>query len=366
MTSKICFNAIVRDEESNIIKCLTSCLPYIDAIVISDTGSTDNTAEIIRNFANENNLPLRITFDVWKDYATNRTIALNRAHEFCCDDSWFIMFMDADCVLYSRIDKTDLIRDQYLIEMRRGSNSGVDTIHYEGILLVRSTKALKWRCPVHEFLALTKNYTEARMIGYVDNGNHGYRSKQPDTLMKDIIMLKAGLLDPENLDIIPRIYYYIGRSYYDMKDYVGSKKYYKKVVEAKTGWSEEKYVAALQIFTAEQIEENLPYLYKAITINPERMEAYSMLVLYFCQKENYQMAYTIGYRVMHREERVNASWLHVRNEISNYYFDFWMALAASKCGDKVNALRLNSRALSMMPDDYEYTQLALTNQQHYL
>lgn len=47
---KICLNMIVKNESHIIESTLTMLSKYIDYWVISDTGSTDNTIEIIKNY----------------------------------------------------------------------------------------------------------------------------------------------------------------------------------------------------------------------------------------------------------------------------------------------------------------------------
>ena len=44
---------IVKDEEHIIRDCLSSIAPYIDRYDISDTGSSDKTKEIIKEFFEE-------------------------------------------------------------------------------------------------------------------------------------------------------------------------------------------------------------------------------------------------------------------------------------------------------------------------
>ena len=41
---------IVKNESKIIERCIKSCLPVLDYISICDTGSTDNTVEIIEKF----------------------------------------------------------------------------------------------------------------------------------------------------------------------------------------------------------------------------------------------------------------------------------------------------------------------------
>ena len=47
---KICLNMIVKNESKIITRLLDSLLKIIDHYVIVDTGSTDNTIEVISNY----------------------------------------------------------------------------------------------------------------------------------------------------------------------------------------------------------------------------------------------------------------------------------------------------------------------------
>ena len=49
-TVKIALNMIVKNESKIIIRLLESVLPIVDSYCICDTGSTDDTKEIIKNF----------------------------------------------------------------------------------------------------------------------------------------------------------------------------------------------------------------------------------------------------------------------------------------------------------------------------
>jgi Glycosyl transferase family 2 len=65
---------IVRDEEENLLACLASVAGLFDEIVVVDTGSTDRTAAIAREFG------ARVFDFVWvNDFATARNAALDRA-----------------------------------------------------------------------------------------------------------------------------------------------------------------------------------------------------------------------------------------------------------------------------------------------
>ena len=49
-TVKLALNMIVKNESKIIERLLTSVLPIVDTYCICDTGSTDNTKEIIKGF----------------------------------------------------------------------------------------------------------------------------------------------------------------------------------------------------------------------------------------------------------------------------------------------------------------------------
>lgn len=88
-TPLLSIGMIVKNEERCLEKCLKALQPIREAIpcelVIADTGSTDETVEIAKNYAD-------ILFDfTWiNDFAAARNAVLNR-----CTGKWF-MFIDAD------------------------------------------------------------------------------------------------------------------------------------------------------------------------------------------------------------------------------------------------------------------------------
>ncbi|MGB9919889.1 MAG: tetratricopeptide repeat protein [Moorellales bacterium] len=77
--------AIVRDEEEFLAGCLEQALPYVDRIVVVDTGSRDRTPEIARAYGAD------VVFREWEqDFATARNAYLERIA-----DGW-VLTLDAD------------------------------------------------------------------------------------------------------------------------------------------------------------------------------------------------------------------------------------------------------------------------------
>ena len=102
----ICLNMIVKNESKIITRLLESVLPIIDSYVICDTGSTDNTIEIIETFFNTKNIQGKIVKEPFRDFGYNRTVALNAVVDVPNSD--YILLLDADMIFQLNIDVLEL------------------------------------------------------------------------------------------------------------------------------------------------------------------------------------------------------------------------------------------------------------------
>ena len=91
----ICLNMIVKNESKIITRLLTTVLPIIDTYCICDTGSTDMTKEIIKEFFDMRCIEGKIIEEPFKNFGHNRTVALNAAK----DMADYLLFLDADMKL---------------------------------------------------------------------------------------------------------------------------------------------------------------------------------------------------------------------------------------------------------------------------
>jgi len=81
---KISACLIVCNEEKNLGRCLASVAPVVDEFVVIDSGSTDRTVEIARNFN------ARIVSQPWLGYVGQKNFALDQAAH-----DW-VLSIDAD------------------------------------------------------------------------------------------------------------------------------------------------------------------------------------------------------------------------------------------------------------------------------
>src|SRR5262249_24987812 len=69
---------IVKNESKLILRCLESVRPIVDYVLIEDTGSTDGTQTIIREWLARVGLQGEVYNEPWRDFAHNRSSVLKR------------------------------------------------------------------------------------------------------------------------------------------------------------------------------------------------------------------------------------------------------------------------------------------------
>lgn len=230
----ICLNMIVKNESRIITRLLSSVLPIIDTYVICDTGSTDNTSQIITDFFNEHGIPGEIVFEPFCNFGYNRTFALQKAR----GKATYALLLDADMIfkIEPTFDKQSLTDGQYLVLQKSGSLS------YHNTRLIRLDIDVKCLCPTHEYYDFPAGTTQERCesLWIDDIGDGGCKS---DKFERDIWLLKAGIEEEPNNS---RYYFYLANSYFNSGRHAESIPYYKKRIEL-GGWYEEVFYSHLNL-----------------------------------------------------------------------------------------------------------------------
>ena len=131
---KICLNMIVKNESRIIERLLKSVIPLIDTYCICDTGSTDDTVDIITNLFNSVSIPGKIINEPFRDFGYNRSFALRQCQNM--ENADYILLLDADMVLQineqkSILDfKNTMNKDAYYLLQ------GTSKFHYKNIRIV--------------------------------------------------------------------------------------------------------------------------------------------------------------------------------------------------------------------------------------
>src|ERR1700722_18328602 len=190
--STICLNMIVKNESKVIKRCLASLLPIIDYWVIVDTGSTDETQQIIKDFMKENGVPGELYERQWIDFSHNRNEALNLAR----GKADYVFFIDADeyLVYESDFKLPHLDKDFFYVTI---SHSGSK---YSRIHLINNHLDWEWVGVLHELIIPPPSRSYATLEKVVNIfTTEGARSQDPQKYQKDAQLLETALRkDPSN------------------------------------------------------------------------------------------------------------------------------------------------------------------------
>lgn len=147
ITISLCM--IVKNEEKNLERCLSSYAPLMDEIIVVDTGSTDRTKEIAARFTDK-----IYDFEWINDFSAARNFSFEKA---TCD---YIFSADADEVLDEENREQFAILKQVLdekieiVQMYYGNQFQNGTIYnYDCELRPKLFKRLRtftWIEPIHE------------------------------------------------------------------------------------------------------------------------------------------------------------------------------------------------------------------------
>ena len=228
MNPTICLNMIVKNEGKIIKRLLQSVLGVIDTYCICDTGSTDNTIQLITDFFETNGIYGKIIYNDFVNFGINRTFALENARGLAD----YLLFLDADMILKigPKFNKDYFTKDVYSIYQ------GNSNFQYYNTRILSTKINARVLCPTHEYYDIQPGAVSENLKNdflFIDDiGDGGSKS---DKFLRDIkLLLKAIEIEPTNC----RYYFYLANSYFDLEDYDNAILYYKRRIDLK-GWPEE-------------------------------------------------------------------------------------------------------------------------------
>lgn len=282
---------IVKNESRVIRRCLESVKGLIDYWVIVDTGSTDGTQTIIKDFLAD--IPGELHERSWVNFAHNRNEALSLAKGKCD----YFLFIDADDrLVYSpNFAMPDLDKDYYLILQQEKNPETPWTLNNYKPMLIKNLPAFQWEGALHEYLVTDQSQSSGLLNGVINEYlNDGCRASDPETLANDIQMLEIELeKDPENR----RNVFYIAQTHVRAKNYAEALPYFVKRAEM-GGWEEEVYwslnmMGEIQEYLG-QTENAIASYCKAYQFRPSRAESLFRVTEHFYRNELFLLAYAIA------------------------------------------------------------------------
>jgi glycosyltransferase involved in cell wall biosynthesis len=250
----LCLNMIVKNESRIIRRLLSSVVGIIDSYCICDTGSTDNTVDIICDFFSPDGpgagIEGKICSEPFKNFAYNRSWAL----EQCLGMSDFVLFLDADMVLRVGLtfDKQRILRpvgqggDAFM--MMQGQDGG---LLYENVRIVRNQPEYSYSGVTHEYInrpADCKLEILPRSALFIEDIGDG--GAKADKAERDIRLLEQGLIDEPQLT--DRYLFYLANTYLDNGRNEEAIAMYDRRLAMGGGWDQELWHCCFKKGTAYQ------------------------------------------------------------------------------------------------------------------
>lgn len=174
---KLAVVMMVKNEAERISQTtLPSILEYCGTLIIFDTGSTDNTVDILRSFCEKHYINFHLKQGEFVDFSTSRNIMLDFADEVLKNEH-YLLLLDAHDELQEGDNLYNFISNYkgtcsgfYLTQRWKTSN---DITSYFNVRLIKSHMGWRYRHCVHEYItnpALeNKTKTDQEMLIKVQN-----------------------------------------------------------------------------------------------------------------------------------------------------------------------------------------------------
>ncbi|GAA3373187.1 glycosyltransferase family 2 protein [Streptomyces sannanensis] len=250
---------IVKNEAAVIERCLASVRHLLTTWVISDTGSTDGTQDLIRKALA--GIPGELYEEPWVDFGHNRTLNIQHAR----GKADYLLTIDADHVMRQDAPLPRLTADSYMIR-------------YDGLVqhrfkhLMRGDIAWYYHGVTHEYPTTDERDLQENLDALVieDQADGGCRHEKFE---RDARLLRAEFeRDPGNT----RTVFYLAQTVRDLGELEESASLYERRA-AMGGWAEEVYYSLFQVGVIKAGTGDWPGAMDAFSraweARPQRLEA---------------------------------------------------------------------------------------------
>ena len=231
--ARICLNMIVRQESARIERCLASVAPHIACYAIMDTGSTDGTQAMVRDYMGARGIASHLWEGPFTNFRDTRNAALVGARRLRDDLAWdYLLLCDADMELVAPDWLGELSAPGYQMLQRTSA------LEYWNARITRWDNECRYVCPTHEYL--DTKFPFEKLCGpwfrdFADGAN------RPGKIERDLTLLAAEVeRDPNDA----RSWFYLANSYRELGRHAEAVEAYERRV-ALGGWDEEVYAALL-------------------------------------------------------------------------------------------------------------------------
>jgi glycosyltransferase involved in cell wall biosynthesis len=360
---KIILISIIKNESSIIRRCLDALLPIVDGFCICDTGSTDNTLQILHQYHRTVAEPARKVFHVarhdWRNFGHNRTISFDECRNWISANfpHWFLnnvwgLLVDADMLL--RVENISPLRQ--LLEMHQNTSTSQfqilqksDRITYWNTRLIRMSANWVCRGVTHEFWESLSGGSINKIsdnVLWIDDRNDG--GCKADKHARDVRLLEEGIADSAtNEPLRARYYFYLANTYFAMGNKEKAIEYYDRRIAA-GGWIEEIWFSQYHKYTMTKSQEDL---WRSVECMPQRLEC---IYHYFKNKRIRGEKYTqedyglgaIGYSFLKKKDP-REIYLFMEHDVYTWKFLDEFGLVCYYTNHRVEGKEITEKLLTM-------------------
>lgn len=338
---------IVKNEEEVLKRCLNCVKQIADEIVIVDTGSTDNTVNIAREFTNK-----VYNFKWCYDFSKARNYSFSKATKD------YIMWLDADDVILEedicKINRLKEKLDVNLVDMiMMKYNMGEDNnkqmaLSYYRERIFKRVYGYKWVSPIHEVIVPEGKYI-------FEDIAITHKKIKPADAKRNITIFEKMIKNGSKLDARQKFYY--ARELFYIKDYEKSLNEYKEFLADKEAWRENKISACMDIAKIYEIindkQNQLLYLFKSFEYDVPRAEVCCELGSYFLQNNMYKIAIYWYEEALKKEKNIQTGGFYF-NDCYSFIPHIQLCICYDKLGDYKKASYYNELANIDKPDNEFY------------
>jgi glycosyltransferase involved in cell wall biosynthesis len=356
---------IVKNESKIIRRLIESVASLIDCYCICDTGSTDNTVEIVESFFKEKGIPGKIPTEPFRDFGYNRSYALKQCETMDAD---YILLLDADMVfeLGAGVSPEDfkrgLTHDVYHMFQ------GTDAFYYKNSRIAKNRRGISYWGVTHEYVkspdGSSYGLIEKSRAFINDIGDGGSKA---DKFERDIRLLKRGLEENPGND---RYTFYLANSYRDHGDKDMAIETYKKRIEL-GGWFEEVWHSYYNIgkcYKSKGDMVNAIYWWmEGYQFFPKRVENLYEIITHYRQCGKNQLAY-LFYNIALKQLLWNPKpdYLFLQNDVYEYKLDYEFSIVGYYCNvDNYDMARICMKVLGCKLTESSVARNVMSNYKFY-
>jgi glycosyltransferase involved in cell wall biosynthesis len=376
VSDKISACLLVRDDASTLKVCLESIRPHVDELVILDTGSTDDSPAIAKEYADK--------WARWTDcndeagLIADFAAARNRSYELASHD--WVFWADADDEFVGGEHLRELAAKRptenvmYLVpyEYQHDAAGRVTVYHYrENLAYPR--QSYRWRVPVHEVMVPEGPIVGSTATAYVHDVLPGrdirrvhrkqHSTKPPDPMRNWRILDRYVRANGEG-DV--RALYYLGVECSTLGmpgQALSNLRRYVQLTDSPSGWTDERCLATLEIA---RVHEKIGDWEQAIEWGLRAMATKSWCEPYFVVARGCMALAELGKNVTYNYKRAarfaqdglklsKTNTVLFVNPMERYEIHRVLNVALYKLGDLPSALQSCRDGLEGLPGDPELT-----------